>query len=102
MVIKEFAANDKWIAAICAAPWALRTAGIFAGAAVTCYPGMEGEVCRDGHFKPDTSGANTVVHGKMITGKGPGTAFDFALRIVKELVGEEVSARVSKDCLLTD
>jgi putative intracellular protease/amidase len=63
---------------------------------------MEGEVCHDGHFLHDTSSSSTVVDGKLITSQGPGSAFDFALRIVKELVGVEASSSVSKDCLLTE
>lgn len=99
-VIKAFAAHDSArIAAICAAPWALREAAIFPGARVTCYPGMEATVCSDGHFVHDPSRL-TVVDGRLITGKGPGTAFDFALTVVEELLGREVRARVSKDCLL--
>ncbi len=99
-MIKAFAASEtQWTAAICAAPWALRAAEVFPGAQVTCYPGLEGEVCRDGHFIHQPQPL-TVVHGRLITSKGPGTAYDFALRIVKELLGEEVRLRVSKDCLL--
>lgn len=36
----------------------------------------------------------------MITSRGPGTAFQFALRIIKELLGEEKAKSVAKPMLV--
>lgn len=96
--LKHFALNQH-VAAICAAPLALRQAGIFPGARITCYPSLEGDVIRGGHFMHDTS-ADTIVDGRLITSRGPGTAMDFALNIVKVLKGETVRNKVAAGLLL--
>lgn len=99
--IKAFDADQsKWIAAICAAPLALRAAGIAKGSRVTCYPGLEGDVCADAHFICDSGQAASVTDGHLITSRGPGTAYDFALTIVEHLKGSETRTQVAKDCLL--
>ena len=36
-----------------------------------------------------------VVDGKLITSRGPGTAIEFALQLVKELYGEEKANEVA-------
>lgn len=41
-----------------------------------------------------------VVDGNIITSRGPGTAFDFALLLVEKLVDKEKSAEVAKAMLL--
>jgi 4-methyl-5(b-hydroxyethyl)-thiazole monophosphate biosynthesis len=81
-------AQDKLIAAICAAPSVLGRLGILAGKQATCYPGFEqylGESYFDG----------LVVESKnVITAKGPGLSSDFAFCIVEKLAGEEVADQV--------
>lgn len=42
-----------------------------------------------------------VVDGNVITSRGPGTAFDFALVIVDKLVGKEKASEVAKAMLLS-
>ncbi|XP_022658263.1 protein dj-1beta-like [Varroa destructor] len=83
------------VAAICAAPMALAAHGIGKGKNATIYPTMESHLpgynCKDD---------NVVVDGKMITSRGPGTAFQFALRIIKELLGEEKAKSVAKPMLV--
>jgi 4-methyl-5(b-hydroxyethyl)-thiazole monophosphate biosynthesis len=39
--------------------------------------------------------ARVVVDGKLTTSRGPGTAFEFALALVKELYGEEKMREVA-------
>lgn len=87
------------MAAICAAPQAIREAEIFKGSRITCYPGLEKVVTRDNFYVFDAS-INTVVDGQLITSRGPGTAMDFALTIVKVLLGEKIRAKVARDLLL--
>lgn len=87
------------MAAICAAPLALRQAEIFSGARVTCYPSLEADVTRDGFFLHDTT-SDTIIDGRLITSRGPGTAMDFALNIVNVLRGEAIRNKVASDLLL--
>lgn len=91
--LKHFA-QAQHVAAICAAPLALRQAEIFQGARVTCYPSLEAQLTRGGHFVHDTS-ADTIIDGRLITSRGPATAIDFALNTVKVLKGELVSKKVA-------
>lgn len=89
------------VAAICAAPLALTTAGVFSSAEVTCYPGLEDKVGGNGHFSV-LKDQNVVVsgNGKLITSRGPGTACEFALKIVEVLKGSEIARKVQSDLLL--
>ena len=81
-ILNEFDRNNAKIAAICAAPWALKTAGVLSDN-YTCYPGFEEKIAQDGYINK----ANVVVDQNIITSKGPATAMEFALQLVKELVG---------------
>ena len=57
-----------------------------------CYPGMEGELSQAGAVPAMDQAA--VREGMLITGKGPGTAFDFALALVEALAGAERAGQV--------
>ena len=82
-----------WLAAICAAPTLLARAGLLPrGGRCVCYPGMEGELSQAGAVPAMDRAA--VREGRLITGKGPGTAFDFALALVEALAGAEKAAQV--------
>jgi len=90
-IIKYFSENNKKISAICAAPSILGCNGILKDYKAICYPGfeefLEGAEIID---KPVVSDRN------IITSKGPGTAIDFALEILKNLKGEKCSETVRK------
>ncbi len=77
-VIKEFAAEGKLVAAICAAPSVLGQAGILEGKRATCHPGFEDKLLgANVEFEP------VVRDGNVITSRGMGTAIPFALQIVR-------------------
>jgi len=44
---------------------------------------------------------NVVQDGNLITSRGPGTAFEFALKISEQLAGVEKAQEVAKGMLLT-
>ena len=77
--------NNRYVAAICAAPTLLAELGIPDGRKATCYPGLESRMGQ-AIMQPD---ASTVTDGKLLTGAGPGTAYDFGLMLVKTLRGEK-------------
>ena len=82
-VIKEFKAQGKWVAAMCAAPYALHLAGVLSKN-YTCYPSVEEQI------RPEDRVDNiVVVEDKVITSQGPATAIYFALEIVRQLVGTD-------------
>ena len=80
--------EDKWIAAICAAPIALEKAGVLENKKFTCYDGVE-ESIKSGNYLKET----VVTDGKLITSRGPSTALAFAYAIVEKLGGDADSLR---------
>ncbi|XP_066149254.1 protein dj-1beta isoform X2 [Euwallacea fornicatus] len=98
-LLKEQEKAGNWIAAICAAPTALKAHGIGVGKAVTSYPAMKAQMEEGGsyNYKED----KVVVDGNLITSRGPGTAFDFGLTIVDKVVGQEKAIEVAKGMLLS-
>lgn len=94
--VKYCVENQKYIAAICAAPSILGHLGVLAGKSAVCFPGFEQEL-----FGANITEKNVCVDGKIITAKGPGAAIDFALKIVELLVNPEKSEkiRVSMQCM---
>lgn len=81
-LVRQMAAQDKYVAAICAAPMVLATAGLLDGKPATCFPS-----CLDAFPLVDLQTAAVVEAGKLITSRGPGTAMDFALLLAERLVG---------------
>ena len=93
-ILRDFDANNAKIGAICAAPWALATAGVLKSS-YTCYPGFESQIAHPGY----TNSANVVKDQNIMTSKGPATAMEFALQIVRELKGEQVYSKLKSDLL---
>lgn len=96
-LLREFAAKDKMIGAICAAPIVLAAAGLLHGKRATCYPGysdrLTGAIFED---KP------VVCDGKILTSQGPGTAIRFGLEIALRLAGRHTAEAVAAAMLVTD
>lgn len=88
---------DRWVAAICAAPIVLGAAGVLHGRRATCYPGFESQLEGAIHVEQ-----TVVVDGRVMTSRGVGTALDMALALVRELVGEEMSAQLRHVMLVRD
>lgn len=95
MALVRKAAGDPeiWLAAICAAPTLLARAGLLPpGARCVCYPGLEDALSEAGAVPVMDRPA--VAQGRLITGKGPGAAFDFGLALAEALAGPEAAAQV--------
>ena len=88
--------EDKWIAAICAAPTILGKLGLLSGKSATCYPGLENELT--GATTSLTS--STLIDGKIITSRGPGTSLHFALTIVAILKDEQTAATLKQKMII--
>lgn len=89
-LLKDFAARNKNIAAICAAPSVLGTKGLLEGKKATCYPGFEDALHGAKHMREDV-----VTDGNIITSKGLGTAIDFSLAIIRKLKGAEEAKNIA-------
>ena len=89
--IKKAYENNKFICAICAAPYVLGVRGLLKCKNATCYPGfeerLEGAICKD---------AGVVRDGNIITARAMGSATDFALEIIEALAGKEAREQTRK------
>ncbi len=88
-LIQQMAAEDRYTAAICAAPKVLADAGVLEGKEATSYPGFLKQT-----NAIEVEGADVVTDGKVVTSRGPGTAMDFALELIALLSGEEKRQQV--------
>ncbi len=82
-IINTFLDNDKYIAAICAAPTILGRMGILEGKNYTCFTSMNEDF--DGHYTDE----GVTVDGKLITGKSVYYSIEFGLKFAEVLVSKE-------------
>lgn len=83
-ILQNFNSKNRLIAAICAAPFVLKKAEILKNS-YTCYPGFETKISHKG-YKNDK---NIIFDENILTSRGPATAMEFGLEIVKILLGEK-------------
>ncbi|XP_046980156.1 Parkinson disease protein 7 homolog [Schistocerca americana] len=97
-LLREQERAGRFVCAICAAPTVLKAHGVGYGKNITSFPPLKDAMVEGDkyNYKED----KVVVDGKLITSRGPGTAFDFALRIVEEMVDKEAALTVAKAMLL--
>ena len=93
--ILEYQKNEKYLAAICAAPIVFGNLGILNEKNVVCYPGYE----------PQLVGAKIqtvpcIIDENIITGRGVGAALKFSLEIVRILSGEVLAEQLRKAMLV--
>jgi 4-methyl-5(b-hydroxyethyl)-thiazole monophosphate biosynthesis len=93
--IVKFNEAQKPLAAICAAPLVYGNLGILKGRKAVCYPG----------FEKFLSGAEVLTtpvaeSGNVTTGRGPGVAIQFALKLVEQLVSAEKAELVADQMLV--
>ena len=93
--IKEYAEKGKVVAAICAAPMVLGGLGLLEGKKATCYPGFE-----PGLIGAKVTGEKVAVDKNIVTGKGPGLVFEFALELVETIAGAGTRKEVQEGLLL--
>lgn len=92
--IKEQARTDRLLAAICAAPLALASAGVLEGRTATSHPGVKDEMPSHGY-----SEERVVKSGRILTSRAPGTAMEMAFELVRELYGEDTVRQVNEGVL---
>ena len=90
-LLKRMAKQEKYIAAICAAPKVLADAGLLKGRRATSFPGALNQIQLAGVHYEETA---VVRDGHILTSRGPGTAMDFALSIIETLVDKTQRAQV--------
>ena len=86
--------QGKYIAAICAAPTVLAEIGVTEGKKITSHPSVKAEFHHEKY-----SEKRVVVDGNLITSRAPGTAMEFAFKLVEILCGKEKVAEVNAGVL---
>lgn len=93
-MLKEQRQAGRFYAAICASPAVvLQHHGLLEGKAATGYPSPDLNL-------PGRKEEKVVVDGNCVTSQGPGTALEFALKLVELLFGGEKSQQVAKVMLV--
>jgi 4-methyl-5(b-hydroxyethyl)-thiazole monophosphate biosynthesis len=90
-LLARHAEQDRWCAAICAAPVVLAGVGLLDGRSATSFPGALDPV----EYPTIRLTEDAVVtDGRVVTSRGPGTAMDFALHLIALLAGPTSRAEV--------
>lgn len=88
-LVRRYDAAGRLVAAICAAPTVLQTAGILRGRACTGHSSVLREL-------PNAQAGSPVVEdGNLVTSRGPGTATAFALALVARLTNPAQAAKIA-------
>ncbi|CZF81644.1 DJ-1 family glyoxalase III [Grimontia marina] len=91
-MIKQQQCDQKWVAAICAAPaLVIEKNQLFPDAYKTCHPAFIDHIPAD---KQNSRRVFTDHDHKLITSQGPGTALEFAIEIVYLLAGKDKAREV--------
>ena len=93
-IVERLYKKGRLITAICAAPTVLSAIGITAGKTVTSHPTVRTKLQRE-----KLSEERVVVDGNIITSQGPGTAIEFAFKLVEILFGKDKVVEVNKGVL---
>ena len=93
-IVEHHDEHGKYIAAICAAPTVLAEIGVTEGKQLTSHPSVKGEFHHEKY-----SEARVVVDGNLITSRAPGTAMEFAFKLVEILCGKEKVEEVNAGVL---
>lgn len=92
-IVKRVHERKGYVTAICAAPTIYAELGFLEGRRATSHPSTAEEVsAKTGEYSED----RVVVDGHFITSRSPGTAMEFALKLVEVLEGKEVVAKVNE------
>ena len=94
--IVEFSKDveNKKVAAICAAPTVLSSLGILEGKKTVCFPACEEDLLKG---NPILTRERVVKDENIITSRSAGTALDFALEIISELLGKKEAERIANE-----
>ena len=91
----ELNAQNKFIGAICAAPYALAEFGILKGRRATANPAFWSKL-GDAEVEKNM---RVCVCEEVITSQGPGTAHEFALAFVEKIKGKNIALELKNEML---
>lgn len=91
-ILKSQQKGGRWYAAICASPAVvLQHHGLLGRLRTTCHPNFVQQL-----ENTDAVEIRVVVDGTCITSRGPGTATEFALKLVELLYGEQKAMEIAQ------
>ena len=90
-LLNKFYQEQKYIAAICAAPSVFGKYGFLKGRKATSYPGFEEQL-----LGADCVKDAVAVDGHVITSRGMGTAIPFSLQLIACLIDDEKAQEIGK------
>ena len=89
-IVLRHARNNRWVAAICAAPAVLHDVGLLTGRRYTAHFSVA-------HELPEILADQRVVaDDRLLTSRGAGTALDFGLLLLEKLFSPEKALEVSR------
>ena len=95
-LLRDHASRGKLLGAICAAPAVvLLPLGLLEHRIATCHPSFFAELVADRRRED-----RVVIDGNLVTSRSPGTAIEFALTLVDELLGPTARATVAGPMLV--
>jgi protein deglycase len=95
LILKKQNQESRLIGAICASPAVvLAHHGLIGNKKVTAYPGFE-----ENFQNKQALDERVVVDGNCATSKGPGSALEFALKLVELLFDAETAKKVAGDMI---
>ena len=83
------------LAAICAAPSVFSELGFLKGRTATSYPSVKPQIDAARYLED-----SVVIDGSITTSRGLGTAGEFALALIRQLMGEAVSEDIRKSVVM--
>lgn len=90
-LLADFYKKGGKVASICAAPTVLASLGFLEKRKATAYPS-----CMEGLAGAERSLESVVVDGNVTTSRGLGTAVDFALSLIGQLLGEKKADEIAE------
>ncbi len=93
-LVKRHFFSGRYIAAICAAPTVLKACGIISGRRITSHPTVRDEL-KEAILCDD----RVCVDRNIITSQGPGTALEFAFKLVELLRDKNTVERINQGVL---
>jgi len=93
--VRDFAHGGKIVGAICAAPLVLQAAGVLTGKKATCHPGVAARLTSANLIDDPV-----VIDGNIVTSRGAGTAFEFALAIIEIVEGPAKAHSIAESIVL--
>ena len=95
-MLKKQKAAGRLYAAICASPAVvLQSHSLLENVKATCYPGFQSKL-----DPAMASNERVVADGNCVTSQGPGTAIDFALKLIEVLLGAKKAKEVADPMLV--